>query len=288
LPKSSARTLTILPKLKSPAAIEKLSTRGKELALEYGYKPEADRLTIAPLTDPRPEAKPPNSALIFKNFEQSARRNRVLAWMGCLPVPRPRAARVFTKGQSKEIMMAEKFRYTLAKPARLLFSSITEKSAPRNVPGAKPKFSGTFGIEKEDFDAIVTLEVQAIKSEMGSFTGNPNDYYLACTSGETAAKRTLAKAALDVVGKGADEALKINEKAESRAALFGSMPACSLRLRNSTWSLPSSKPGRSSISARRNTPAPLPARNCSIPAPTSCRRWHSRASAASRSTPKTA
>jgi hypothetical protein len=117
-------------------------------------------------------------------------------------------------------MMAEKFRYTLAKPARLLFSSITEKSAPRNVPGAKPKFSGTFGIEKEDFDAIVTLEVQAIKSEMGSFSGNPNDYYLACTSGETAAKRTLAKAALDVVGKGADEALKINEKAESRAALF--------------------------------------------------------------------
>jgi hypothetical protein len=58
-------------KLKSPAAIEKLSTRGKELALEYGYKPEADRLTIAPQTDPRPEAKPPNSALIFKNFEQT-------------------------------------------------------------------------------------------------------------------------------------------------------------------------------------------------------------------------
>jgi len=58
-------------KLKSPASIEKLSTRGKELALEYGYKPEADRLTIAPLTDPRPEAKPPNSALIFKDFEQT-------------------------------------------------------------------------------------------------------------------------------------------------------------------------------------------------------------------------
>lgn len=124
--------------------------------------------------------------------------------------------------------MADKFRYTLAKEARLLHSSITQKSAPRSVQGATPKFSGTFGICEEDFKAIVDLEVQAIKSEMGSFTGNPGDYYLACTSGETAAKRTLAKAELDasaLVAKGqSDEAFKIREKAEKRAALYRQFP----------------------------------------------------------------
>ncbi len=116
--------------------------------------------------------------------------------------------------------MAEKFRYTLAKPARLLFSSITQKSAPRTIQGAEPKFSGTFGIEKEDFDAIVKVEVDAIKSEMGSFSGQPNDYYLACMGGETAAKRVLAKADLDAAGKSADEAFKIKEKAEKRATMY--------------------------------------------------------------------
>jgi hypothetical protein len=75
--------------------------------------------------------------------------------------------------------MAETHRYTLIKPARLLFSSITAKSAPRNIQGAMPKFSGTFGIEKEDFDKIVAIMVQGIKEELGSFSGNPNDYYLA-------------------------------------------------------------------------------------------------------------
>jgi hypothetical protein len=115
--------------------------------------------------------------------------------------------------------MAEKYRYRCEKSARLLYASITQKSAPRNVANAEPKFSGTFGIQKEDFDAIVKLEVEAIKSETGGFT-NPNDYYLACTSGETAAKRVLAKAALDAQGKPADEAMKINERAEQRAALY--------------------------------------------------------------------
>jgi hypothetical protein len=115
--------------------------------------------------------------------------------------------------------MAEKFRYVCVKPARLLYSNVAVKSAPRGVTNAEPKFSGTFGLEKEDFDAIVKLEVDAIKSETGSFT-NPGDYYLACTSGETAAKRVLAKAALDAQGKSADEALKINERAEQRAALY--------------------------------------------------------------------
>lgn len=116
--------------------------------------------------------------------------------------------------------MAETHRYTLIKPARLLFSSITAKSAPRNIQGAMPKFSGTFGIEKEDFDKIVAIMVQGIRAELGSFSGNPNDYYLACMSGVTAGKRAIAKAELDAQGKGADEAFKIMEKAQKRAELY--------------------------------------------------------------------
>lgn len=115
--------------------------------------------------------------------------------------------------------MADTHRYTLVKPARLLFSSITAKSAPRGVQNATPKFSGTFGLEKEDFDAIVQIMVDGIKAELGSFT-NPGDYYLACMSGTTAGKRALAKAELDAQGKSADEAFKIKEKAEKRAELY--------------------------------------------------------------------
>jgi hypothetical protein len=115
--------------------------------------------------------------------------------------------------------MAETVRYTLVKPARLLYSSVTAKSAPRNVMGATPKFSGTFGLEKEDFDAVVQIMVGAIKAELGSFT-NPADYYLACMSGETAGKRAIQKAELDAQGKGSDEAFKIMEKASKRAELY--------------------------------------------------------------------
>ncbi len=115
--------------------------------------------------------------------------------------------------------MAETHRYTLIKPARLLYSSITAKSAPRNVQGAVAKFSGTFGIEKEDFDAIVQIMVNVIKSETGGFT-NPGDYFLACQGGKTAGKRAIMKADLDAQGKSADEAFKIKEKAEARAKLY--------------------------------------------------------------------
>lgn len=115
--------------------------------------------------------------------------------------------------------MAETHRYTLIKPARLLFSSITAKSAPRNVAGAQPKYSATFGVEKEDFDAIVEIMVKALTAELGSFT-NPSDYYLACMSGATAAKRAIQKAELDAQGKGSDEAFKIMEKAQKRAELY--------------------------------------------------------------------
>lgn len=116
--------------------------------------------------------------------------------------------------------MSETYRYTLVKPARLLFSSITAKSAPRGVQNATPKFSGTFGIEKEDFDPLVELMVQGITAELGSFSGNPNDYYLACMSGVTAGKRAIAKAELDAQGKSSDEAFKIKERAEKRAELY--------------------------------------------------------------------
>ena len=58
-------------KIKSPAQVEKLSSRGKEIALEWGFKPEANSLTIAPITDPRPEAKPRTNATTFAGFEQA-------------------------------------------------------------------------------------------------------------------------------------------------------------------------------------------------------------------------
>lgn len=116
--------------------------------------------------------------------------------------------------------MAENTRFTLVKPARLLYSSITQKSAPKNVPGAVPKFSATFGIETEDFNQIVQIMVDGIKAELGSFSGNPGDYYLAAMSGVTAGKRAIAKAELDAQGKPSDEAFKIMEKANKRAELY--------------------------------------------------------------------
>jgi hypothetical protein len=60
------------PKIKSPAAVEKLSSRGKEMALEWGYKPEAAGLSVAPISDPRPEAKPKGNASVFADHAQSA------------------------------------------------------------------------------------------------------------------------------------------------------------------------------------------------------------------------
>lgn len=116
--------------------------------------------------------------------------------------------------------MAEKIRYTCQEPGRLLFSSVTQKSAPRNVPNATPKYSAIVGIGKKDLDAIEPLMVQCIQSETGVFTGNLDDYHLSCTSGKTAAARVRAKAELDCMGKSSDEAFKIKEKAEKRAALY--------------------------------------------------------------------
>jgi Protein of unknown function (DUF2815) len=117
--------------------------------------------------------------------------------------------------------MAETYRHTLIKPARLLYSSVTVKSAPRSVANAVPKYSGTFGLEKEDFDAVVQIMVDAIKKELGSFT-SPTDYYLACMGGVTAGKRAVAKAELDCQDPqlSEDARFKLREKAAKRAELY--------------------------------------------------------------------
>lgn len=116
--------------------------------------------------------------------------------------------------------MADNFRYTLVKPARLLYSSITQKSAPAGT-NAEPRYSGTFGVEKEDFDALIPLMVQAITAETGGFTA-PGNYYLACSGGVTAGKRAVATAELKCSNPQLtdDQRFKIREKAAARAELY--------------------------------------------------------------------
>ena len=58
-------------KVKSPAQVEKMSSRGKELALEYGFKPEADAVSLAPISDKRPAVTTSKNERVFKDFEQS-------------------------------------------------------------------------------------------------------------------------------------------------------------------------------------------------------------------------
>lgn len=121
--------------------------------------------------------------------------------------------------------MAEKLKFVCADPAVLLYSSVTAKSAPRNVQNATPKFSATCGITQRDWEAIKPLMVQLITAETGSFSGNPNDYYLACMPGKMAAQRVRDKAALDAAaarakGEGEDKAFAIVEKAEKRATEY--------------------------------------------------------------------
>lgn len=60
------------PEVRSPAQVEKLSSRGKEIALEWGYKPDNAGLSVAPLTDPRPEAKPRSNMTVFEAHAQTA------------------------------------------------------------------------------------------------------------------------------------------------------------------------------------------------------------------------
>lgn len=56
-------------KIKSPAQVEKISSRGKELALEYGFKPDANGYSIADNEDSRPAVMPQTSnQKAFANF----------------------------------------------------------------------------------------------------------------------------------------------------------------------------------------------------------------------------
>lgn len=55
-------------KLKSPAALEKLSSDGKAFVIEWAFKPDSERLTIAPLSDRRAEVTRKDNAEVFKNF----------------------------------------------------------------------------------------------------------------------------------------------------------------------------------------------------------------------------
>lgn len=55
-------------KIKSPAQMEKLSSGAKAFALEFGFKPHSERLTVAPIGDRRPEAKPTKNEDIFEKF----------------------------------------------------------------------------------------------------------------------------------------------------------------------------------------------------------------------------
>jgi hypothetical protein len=121
--------------------------------------------------------------------------------------------------------MAEKIKFTCTEPARLLYSSVAAKSAPKGVANAIPKYSATVGIGEVDWNLIKPIMVQLITAETGSFSGNPNDYYLACMPGKMAAQRVRDKAALDAAaarakGEGEDKAFAILEKAEKRAAVY--------------------------------------------------------------------
>lgn len=58
-------------KLKSPAKVEKISSRGKEMALELAFKNEDTGVTVAPITDPRPAANRTSSQKVFGHFEEA-------------------------------------------------------------------------------------------------------------------------------------------------------------------------------------------------------------------------
>jgi hypothetical protein len=117
------------------------------------------------------------------------------------------------------------YRYTLEEPARLLYSNIVEKSAPPGISDAKPRYSGTFGVSEKDFEKIRALMVDAIKSTLGTFSGNPADYYLPCLSGKAMADRTIQTAEFKARGLDPDAQFKMKEKAEKRAEMYRQYPA---------------------------------------------------------------
>lgn len=54
--------------LKSPAEIEKMSTRGKGFVKEWAHKPIVEGVSLVTMSDPRPAAKPKGNADVFKGF----------------------------------------------------------------------------------------------------------------------------------------------------------------------------------------------------------------------------
>jgi hypothetical protein len=114
-------------------------------------------------------------------------------------------------------MSANKYyEYTLRQPARALYANLAEASRP--VETAPTKYSVMLGLEKEDADALFEVEARAITEHFGPFTG-PDNYQLCVVSGEKAAAKALASAEIAARGKPSDEAIKIHERAEARAAL---------------------------------------------------------------------
>lgn len=112
------------------------------------------------------------------------------------------------------------YNYTLKEKARALYISATEATRPPSVPTAPTKYSVTLGLSKTDADALFAIEKQAIMDSFGSWTA-ADDYQLCVVSGNKAADRAIAAAALAARSEGdAEKAFKIKERAEERAKLF--------------------------------------------------------------------
>lgn len=56
--------------LKSPAVVEKMSSRAKDMVKEWAHKPIVEGLSLVTMSDPRPAAKPKGNADVFKTFEE--------------------------------------------------------------------------------------------------------------------------------------------------------------------------------------------------------------------------
>lgn len=113
--------------------------------------------------------------------------------------------------------------YTLKDEARLLYASLAEASRPITAPTADTKYSVTLGVSERDAKELFLLEESAAREAGFVSAGeafNPADFQLCCTSGNKAAERVLASAALAARGKPEEEAAKIKERAAKRAELY--------------------------------------------------------------------
>jgi hypothetical protein len=180
--------------------------------------------------------------------------------------------------------MAETVRHTLIKPARLLYSSITQKSAPATCRAPCRNFPRPSGSKRK----ISTQSLHHGQRDQGRawfVLGQPGRLL---PRGDE--RRHRRQAGNREGGIGRSRASRPMKRSRSRKrpksvrSYTRRSPASLPRRRNSISSLPASKPARSSISPTKSTHVPKPARICSIPAPTSSRPWPSRRSVARRST----